>query len=107
MTSEDPPTFPARELQRALSEQAFGITGFQMMPASTPLDASAYVTLLEGNVIKITLSARGYQVCASPSTSDKRWSQIFENVEDLLERASAAYAAKRQEALVKRLEQLP
>lgn len=51
------------ELERALNEQSFGITRFQLARPTTSLEASAYVTLLEGNTVHISLSARGYQVC--------------------------------------------
>ena len=51
------------ELERALGEQSFGITAFQLVGPTTSLEASAYVTLLEGNIVHISLSARGYQVC--------------------------------------------
>lgn len=50
------------ELERALNEQSFGIAAFQLARPTTSLEASSYVTLLEGNVVHISLSARGYQV---------------------------------------------
>lgn len=58
------PSFYYTELNKALSEQAFGLGQFDVK-SSTPHEATASVTLLEGRTIRITLSARGYQVRAA------------------------------------------
>lgn len=55
------PSFYFTELNKALSEQAFGLARFDVQ-SSTPHEATASVTLLEGRAIRITLSARGYKV---------------------------------------------
>jgi len=56
-----PSTFCTDELQRALTEQSFGITNFSIS-TSTSLRATAFVTLLEGHTITIALSTHGYSV---------------------------------------------
>jgi hypothetical protein len=50
------------ELEMALDEQSFGIAGFELVSSTSSLESSALVTLLEGDVVHISLSARGYQV---------------------------------------------
>lgn len=55
-------SFYHTELSRALSEQAFGLARFDVYGGSSPHEATASVTLLEGKTIRITLTARGYQV---------------------------------------------
>jgi hypothetical protein len=52
--------YPA-ELERALKEQSFAIAGFELL-TSTSLEASALVTILEGDVVRVSLSSPGYQV---------------------------------------------
>lgn len=54
-------SFYPSELQRALREQSFGIAGYELLRPTSSLEASAFVTLLEGDVINISLSSRGYQ----------------------------------------------
>lgn len=54
--------FPT-ELEQALREQSSAIAGFELMMSTSPgLKASARVTLLEGDVVCVSLSGRGYQV---------------------------------------------
>lgn len=55
-------SFYHTELTRALSEQAFGLVRFDVYGGSSPHEATASVSLLEGKTIRITLTARGYQV---------------------------------------------
>jgi hypothetical protein len=55
-------SFFSSELERALEEQSFGIAGFELVRSTSSLESSAFVTLLEGDVVNISLSARGYQV---------------------------------------------
>jgi hypothetical protein len=55
------PSFYYTELNKALAEQAYGLAKFDVS-SSTSHEAAASVTLLEGKTIRITLSARGYQV---------------------------------------------
>jgi len=90
------PSFYYTELNKALSEQAFGL-GQSNVTGSTPHEATASVTLLEGRTIRITLSARGYQLDGG---------RIFESIESLLQAVSAAYEEKRREALFSRLRSL-
>lgn len=49
------------ELTRALVEQNFGISSFEIIDY-TSLQATARVILLEQGVIHVTLTARGYKV---------------------------------------------
>ncbi|KAG1822842.1 uncharacterized protein BJ212DRAFT_1255734, partial [Suillus subaureus] len=93
------PSFYHTELSRALSEQAFGLTRFDVYGGSSPHEATASVTLLEGRTIRITLTARGYQVRIACLDGD----QIFESIEGLLQAVSAAYEGRRREALFSRL----
>ncbi|OJA17191.1 hypothetical protein AZE42_00176 [Rhizopogon vesiculosus] len=90
------PSFYYTELNQALSEQAFGLGRFDVC-SSTPHEATASVTLLEGRTIRIVLSARGYQLDGG---------QIFESIESLLQAVSAAYEERRREALFSRLRDL-
>ncbi|KAG1872435.1 hypothetical protein DFJ58DRAFT_652178 [Suillus subalutaceus] len=93
-------SFYHTELSRALSEQAFGLSRFDVYGGSSPHEATASVTLLEGRTIRITLTARGYQVRILDGD------QIFESIEGLLQAVSAAYEGKRREALFSRLRSL-
>lgn len=54
-------SFPAGELERALSEQSFGIASYEITERSA-LEAAARVVLLEGEVVSISLTSRGYTV---------------------------------------------
>ncbi|KAG2364440.1 hypothetical protein BDR07DRAFT_1401745 [Suillus spraguei] len=91
------PSFYHTELSKALSEQAFGLARFDVYGGSSPHEATASVTLLEGRTILITLTARGYQLDEN---------QIFESIEGLLQAVSTAYEGKRREALFSRLRSL-
>ena len=126
-----PTTFTRSELDRALSEQSFGITSYEITD-STELEASARVVLLEGNVIIISLTSRGYQVSFRDSNpylvrstgrkSRSHWSnvqvipsshgegegghvldRVFEEVEGLLQTVSNRYGQARQMALMQKL----
>jgi hypothetical protein len=55
-------SFFSSELERALEEQSFGISEFELEDSTSSLESSALVTLLEGEVVAISLSSRGYQV---------------------------------------------
>jgi hypothetical protein len=55
-------SFFSSELEKALEEQSFGIAGFQLLQSSNSLESSALVTLLEGIIVNISVSSRGYQV---------------------------------------------
>ena len=54
-------SFPTGELERALSEQSFGIASYEITERSA-LEATARVVLLEGEVVSISLTSRGYTV---------------------------------------------
>ncbi len=75
MDSQTPTTFAKTELERALSEQAFGISSYEVV-SCTELEASAVVTLLEGKTVSISLTPRGYTVCCS-SVFDDGFSYSF------------------------------
>jgi len=90
--------FDSEELQRALEEQSFGITGFQLARSTGSLESFARVTLLEGNVVCIGLSARGYRLIT------RYGGEIYETIETLLHSISPLYEQMRQEYLVSRLE---
>jgi len=59
-------SFYGDELLRALTEQSFGIKIFSIL-ATTQLQATASVTLLEGRQLDIKLAMRGYSVRAVSS----------------------------------------
>ena len=65
MSSTDSPfSFYGDELLRTLTEQSFGIKTFYTL-ATTQLQATSSVTLLEGQKIIIKLERRGYSVRAA------------------------------------------
>lgn len=53
--------FAHTELERALQEQSYGLKNFEILK-KTHLEATAKVTVLEGDVIVVSLTPRGYQV---------------------------------------------
>ena len=55
------PSFAQTELERALSEQTFGIESYKIL-SNDVLESTAEVVTLEGAKITLTLSTRGYQV---------------------------------------------
>lgn len=119
-------SFFSSELERALGEQSFGIAGFELVASTSSLESSALVTLLEGDIVNISLSARGYQVrqvvvrfvitltivvleqlIRNPGgASPPRRGKIFEAIETLLQYVSPLYEGKRRENLVAQLERL-
>ena len=102
------------ELHRALDEQSFGIATYTIAPSASALQAIASVTLLEGQTILITLSARGYRVrrraslteCQSLFLCQVGNYATYESLDALLQAFSPMYARSRQELLVRRLEEL-
>lgn len=62
------PSFFKDEFERALSEQAFGISKYEIT-SSSALDASATIELLEKSKLEVNLSIRGYQVCLKANIS--------------------------------------
>lgn len=54
--------FYYNELRRALSEQAFGIARHEVATPTSPHEATASVTILEGPCTSVTLTSRGYHV---------------------------------------------
>ena len=59
-----PHAFMEEELKRSLNEEAYGIAKYEMVSGS-PLKATARVVLIENDVILVSLSGRGYQVCGA------------------------------------------
>ncbi|KAF8895371.1 hypothetical protein BD779DRAFT_1668656 [Infundibulicybe gibba] len=89
-----PSSFYTAELQRALTEQAFGIKSFQIT-SSTSMQATASVTLLEGNTIIVNLATGGYFIESQDT--------IHETIEVLLQTASPSFGRKQQEQLMNKL----
>lgn len=54
-------SFYERELRAALEEQRFGVEDAYMI-GSTPNDAKASLTLLEGKTVEVKLSREGFRV---------------------------------------------
>ncbi|KAJ4481996.1 hypothetical protein J3R30DRAFT_2110905 [Lentinula aciculospora] len=92
----NPSEFYIKELQSVLSEQALLIRTFSMDNSSS-LQATASVTLLEGDIITITLTNRGYH-------SHQAKGIIFESIENLLQSVSPLYARKRHSVLLDALD---
>ena len=59
--TESPSSFYGDEMLRSLTEQSFGLEASAILE-TTQLQATASVTLLEGQKIKIKLTMRGYSV---------------------------------------------
>ncbi|KAK7056920.1 hypothetical protein VNI00_002638 [Paramarasmius palmivorus] len=97
-------SFYTTELQRALTEQGSTIGTFTMLEFTT-LDAQASVTLLEGEVIRIILTERGYAIMPAQEL-DWDTAHIFETLEGLLQTASPLYGHQRQKKLLDALEKL-
>jgi len=94
----NPSQFYIEELQKALSEQTLAICSFSIKGYSS-LQATASVTLLEGNDISIKLTDRGYE-------SNEQADKTFETVENLLESVSPLYIQRRHALLLNALEAL-
>ncbi|KAG8214561.1 hypothetical protein J3R82DRAFT_9624 [Butyriboletus roseoflavus] len=62
-------SFYHNELTRALSEQAFGLTRYEITGRYSAHEATALVTLLEGTNIRVSLNTRGYRVNSHHSTT--------------------------------------
>ena len=116
-------TFISSELEKALEEQSFGITGFELLRSPSSLQSFARVTLLEGDVVNISLSARGYQVwfffffsfrhhmnndllvqLTKSGASSAQTGEVFEAIESLLQFVSPLYERMRRENLFAQLE---
>jgi len=95
--------FDSDELEKALEEQSFGITGFELLRSPSSLQSFARVTLLEGDVVNISLSARGYQLTKSGASSAQT-GEVFEAIESLLQFVSPLYERMRRENLFAQLE---
>jgi hypothetical protein len=121
-STDSPSSFYQDELLRALTEQSFGIRMFYTL-TTTRLQATASVTLLEGQRINIKLEMRGYSVrVASVVTKillislhqiesgdpalPSNEGMIFESLDELLRSASPMYEQKRHEFWVQKLEGL-
>ncbi|KAI0647789.1 hypothetical protein C8Q79DRAFT_924886 [Trametes meyenii] len=103
-----PSVFVREELERALTEQSFGISGFELT-SSSPLKAAARVALLEGDSILISLTSRGFQLHSpseAPMDPDHDADTVFEAIEQLLQTVSPAYESAKRNALLAKLESL-
>ena len=121
----EPHAFVKEELSRALNEQSFGITSYEIV-SSTPLKAAARIVLLEGDTILVSLSSRGFQVrqinfCStclyerdpqlhslneSPTDPNLDAELVFETLQQLLQSISLQYDAARRSALIAKLDAL-
>ncbi|KAG6841994.1 hypothetical protein C0991_004485 [Blastosporella zonata] len=104
--SDNPAEFFANELRTVLDDQSFGIQSFSIT-SITPYQALASVRLLEGNIITIKLTIKGYTIEPVESLpQDLAEDPAFDSIEDLLHSTSPLYEGKRHEAWVGKLEQL-
>ncbi|KAI0373710.1 hypothetical protein BV20DRAFT_1049653 [Pilatotrama ljubarskyi] len=104
----EPAAFAREELARALAEQSFGISSYELV-SSSPLKAAARVVLLEGDAIVVSLTSRGFQLHSpteAPMDPDHDSERVFETIEQLLETVSPQYESARRSALLSRLESL-
>ncbi|ESK95741.1 hypothetical protein Moror_12470 [Moniliophthora roreri MCA 2997] len=95
-------SFYRDELRKALSEQRSAIEVYSVL-RYTSLDAHASVTLLEGKVIYVILTERGFAIVQG---SDWDRTHVFESLEGLLQSASSLYAMEKQRQLFEALERL-
>ena len=119
------PSFFKDEFERALSEQSFGLSSYNLI-SSSAFDATAVIELLEKSKLEVTLSIRGYQVriraiiwfkisikrlvkvanttgnteAGGESSAD---ATVFESLESLLLHVSPVYTVKRTELLLSKL----
>ncbi|KAI8978765.1 GSKIP domain-containing protein [Trametes punicea] len=103
-----PSTFTREELERALSENSYGISSFDIT-SSSPLKATARVVLLEGEPILISLSSRGFQLHSpseAPMDPDHDSETVFETIEQLLQTVSPQYESARRNTLLAKLQSL-
>ncbi|KAJ3480059.1 hypothetical protein NLI96_g8617 [Meripilus lineatus] len=110
MDSQDPTNFTTTELERAISEQSFGISGYELLASeSTEREASALVTLLEGKQINVSLTPRGFgfrEIGPGTQDADDRDQTIFETIEDLLRSVSPLYVQAHGQALFRKLSEI-
>ncbi|CDO69995.1 hypothetical protein BN946_scf184973.g5 [Trametes cinnabarina] len=99
----EPSSFTREELERALIENSYGISSFELM-SSSPLKATARVVLLEGEPIIISLTSRGPS--EPPVDPDLDSETVFETLEQLLQTVSPQYESAKRNALLAKLEAL-
>jgi len=92
-----PSSFYYNELNRTLSEQSFGLAGYEVARQQSAHEATATVTLLEGSSVNVSLNVRGYRLDGG---------QTYESIEELLQSISPMYLQKRQDAIISRLQGL-
>jgi len=90
-------SFYYNELSRALSEQSFGLSRYEVARQQSPHEATAVVTLLEGTSISVSLDMRGYRLDGG---------QTQESIEELLQSVSPIYVQKRHDMIITRLQGL-
>ncbi|KAI0769912.1 hypothetical protein C8Q74DRAFT_1202280 [Fomes fomentarius] len=108
LQQSEPHAFVEEELVRALNEQSFGLSSYEIVSTS-PLKAIARVVLLEEAIIMVSLTSRGYQLNSPsepPSDSDLDAEAVFENIEQLLQSVSPSYEAARRSVFVAKLSAL-
>ena len=109
--------FAHTELERALKEQSYGLKSFEILK-KTHLESTARVTILEGDVVIISLTPRGYLVKRNTipvlhldthlllqflkETSEEE-GLTYESIEEALQVVSPLYLQAKQRLLVERL----
>ena len=111
-----PPSFYHNELNRALSEQSFALTRYEVTRQHSVHEATALVTLLEGTNIRVSLNTRGYRVNLHHSTTvviadctcvpKLGDGQTYESIEELLQSTSPMYMQKREDTIISKLQGL-
>lgn len=108
-------SFYRDELDRALSEQSFGLLGYEISGQCSAQEAAAVVTLLEGTSIRVHLNIRGYQVrsivlrmviVALNKCLKIDGGQVCETIEAVLQSASQMYVQKLKDKLITKLQSL-
>jgi hypothetical protein len=110
----DTPEFYTLELGNAFKEQISRVDSYDT-PTPVGIGATASVRTLEGEVLMVSLTLRGYQVRAiscltgrwdSSDTQAGSRSQWFETLDDLLRAHSPQWTAKTQDILLDKLQRL-
>lgn len=116
MASSSSSSFYHNELSRALSEQSFGLTRYEVARQYSAHEATALVTLLEGTNIRVSLDIRGYRVnlhrSAAGMIADRicvsklDGGQTYESIEEFLQSISPMYVQKREDTIIIKLQGL-
>ncbi|KAI0789674.1 hypothetical protein C8Q75DRAFT_147242 [Abortiporus biennis] len=104
-SNQHPSTFTRTELERALTEQSFGVISSKILHASER-EATAMLVLLEGNAMTISLSSRGFLITSDTASPYTHVGDAYETLEDLLSTVSKQYNVVKHQVLTQKLSAL-